>query len=366
MKPGPNVGIYAVGTYLPEAVRKNDWWPEETIQNWRAQAQARVPGTGPGQALPLAVEPNYPGGEVVLRSMGELASDIFVGTRERRVMADGMASSDMETEAARAAIEQSGIAAKDIDLVLTNSLVPDYLGSANACIVQYKLGISNHCLAMGTEGSANSFQQQLLVATEMIRGGGTKYALLIQSAASSRVLSAQHQLSITLGDAATAVVVGRVAEGYGLLGACHRTDGSLNPTAVIGPGAQAWYEAGPNTYRIADERRGRHMLLRIPDFSKEVVLGALKEAGLGPSDVAFYAVHQGAPWVLRATQSYCGLGAARSIDTYPWTASLFAANIPFQLAEGIRTSALRTGDVVAMFSGGNGFSWSGSVLRWGR
>ncbi len=63
------------------------------------------------------------------------------GIRERRVVADDQATSDLAVVAARAALADAGIAASALDLIIVGSATPDMLFPATACLVQERLGV---------------------------------------------------------------------------------------------------------------------------------------------------------------------------------------------------------------------------------
>src|SRR5207247_9447483 len=62
------------------------------------------------------------------------------GIKERRIAAKDEYTSDMAAKAALAAIEQAGISAKEIDLILVATATPDMMFPATACLVQTKIG----------------------------------------------------------------------------------------------------------------------------------------------------------------------------------------------------------------------------------
>src|ERR1700721_4284182 len=62
------------------------------------------------------------------------------GIRERRIAAADEATSDMATKAAIAAMDQAGVDAKEIDLIIVATVTPDMFFPATACWVQKKLG----------------------------------------------------------------------------------------------------------------------------------------------------------------------------------------------------------------------------------
>jgi 3-oxoacyl-[acyl-carrier-protein] synthase-3 len=360
-----SVGIHGTGVYLPPEVRKNQWWPASVIEGWRNRRGGQTTREAISDGDPGDIVPLTDGVRLILARLSDAKSDIFQGAEERRVMPAGMLSSDMEASAAREAIMASKVDPEDIDLLLTHSYCPDLLNVPNACIVHRKLGLQERCFTMSVDGASNSFLLQLALAEQMIASGRSRFALLVQSSASSRLIDASDPSSLWFGDGATAVVVGPVARGKGILGQSHHTDGTLSRTIVCGVPGREWYDEGRCILYMMDPLEGRRMILTIADYSKQAIHAALAQAKLRAEDVRFYASHQGTFWLRALTQEYTGLLGASSADTFAQTTSLVAANIPLLLAEGQRRGSLNDGDPVVLFSGGSGITWSAVVLRWG-
>jgi 3-oxoacyl-[acyl-carrier-protein] synthase-3 len=350
-----SVGLLGVATYLPPETRGNDWWPRETTERW-LRARVAPPHPAPGE-LTAAMER-------VLRAMAEQAVDPFQGVVERRVMPGGMTSVEMEAHAAERAIANAGIDRREIDVLLSHTAVPEYLLSNSACALHHRLGLAPACFAIQAEASGHSFLMQLTLAEYMIAGGRARYALLVQSSAASRLLDPEDPQSPLFGDGAAAVVVGP-SDGAGLLATVHRTDGSHPRALVASVRGGRWYDPGQIVLHRADLAAARQVFLETADRAIEVVSSALREAGVAPSDVDFFAVHQGTPWLRRVTQESIGLARARSVDTFATTGYLFGASIPLVLEEAQRRGALERGDLVVMHGGGVGATYGASVLRWG-
>ncbi len=351
-----NVGILGIGTYLPPEVRTNDWWPKEVVARWSEKA---VRGEARAQSENVTEEER-----AILRAQAESQNDPFRGARERRVMPEGMLSVDMEVAAAEDALSRCNVAPAEIDLLLVQSAIPDYLDTNSAALVHHRLGLKSECYSLLVEAVCNSFQMQLALAIAMIRAGSASKALLVQSCAISRVLPYDEAYSTAFGDAATAVVVGEVEPGFGVLSQHHRTDGSFDGALVTGQADGWWWESGRSVLYSRERAAAFRMLLEARDMARTVALPALAAAGLTPSDVNFYAGHQATCWFRAVTQAGLGLENARALDTFPWAGSVFGANLPLVLASAMRENMLSRGDVVLMFSGGSGVSVSGTVLRW--
>src|SRR5689334_8625015 len=106
-----NIGILAVGVHLPENVRRNDHWPRELVEKWRAKTAARMKRTDDAFASQASE-----GTRLVLDAMRALGDDPFQGIVERRAMGPNATAADMEAAAAREAIARSGIDPALIDV----------------------------------------------------------------------------------------------------------------------------------------------------------------------------------------------------------------------------------------------------------
>lgn len=349
------VGLLGIATHLPALVRRNDWWPAATVERWLA-ARPAPPRPAPGELTPAMAR--------VLAAMAEQAVDPFQGVVERRVLADGAAATDMEADAAERAIARAGIDRGEIDILLTHTAVPEYLLSNSACVLHHRLGLAPSCLAIQAEASGHSFLIQLTLAEQMIATGRARCALLVQSSVASRLIDPDDPHSPLLGDGAAAVVVGPARDG-GLLATVHRTDGSHPRALVASVRGGRWYDTGRIVLHRADPEAARRVFLETADRAVEVVAAALREAEVEPGDVAFFAVHQGTPWLRRVTQETIGLHRAGSVDTFATTGYLFGASIPLVLETAQRQAMLKSGDLVVMHGGGVGATYGACVLRWG-
>jgi 3-oxoacyl-[acyl-carrier-protein] synthase-3 len=352
-----NLGICGIGVALPDAIRKNDVWPESIVQTWRDR-QVWSPGDD-DRDVELTE-----GMRRSIEAMNEYRDDPFQGAEERCVLPPDAMVADLETQAAERALAAAEIDRGQIDFLLSYSMVPDYLMVPSACIIHENLGLKSDCFAMAVDAVCNSFQMQLGLAEQMIRGGRS-YGLLVQSSAIWRATEEDKPYSASFGDGATAVVVGPSRRGRGLLAQAHRVDGSQHRALVCTVPGKRWWEEGRIVAHPLEKSTARMMFLKLADRGRDVVLDALNRAGFGPEDVQFYAAHQATIWFRRVTQEHIGLTNAKSIDTFPHAGTLSAANLPFVLATAEKQGVLSDGDLVAMYSGGTGMTWSASVLRWG-
>jgi len=351
------VGILGLGMCLPPTIRGNDWWPADIVQRW-----SKMPP--PANVRPVSVP--TPGMRAVVEAHSKTRSDVFQGTAQRHVLTDDETLLDLEERAARMAMDRAGIDASGIDLVLTCTTPNAYQLTNSACELHERLNIPAECFTLNTDGAQHAFLLQLALAESMIVAGRARTALLVQSSGLSRMLDREDQLSLVFGDGATAVVVGAVAESFGILSSVNRTDGRHPNTLVGSVRGKHWYEDGRVFLHMNDPIGMGDILLRTVDVSRESIETALARAHVAPGDIDVFAMHQGMPWLRHLVQDQAGLTKARAVDTFRATAHLFAAFVPSTLFAAERDGILTSGDLVVIAGGGNGMTYGATVMRWGR
>lgn len=352
------VRILGLGSYLPDNVRRNQDWPVELVAQWQS-------GTwSPERAQRALDDVGGDGAKRILEAMAELASDPFQGAKERRYLPEGMLAVDMEEAAANAALEDAGVDRNQIEFLLGSTMIPDLCGTSNAGALHLRLGLPQDCFVLTTDAGCNSFQMQLALARSFIASGRYRMGLLTQSSAISRVNPLEQPFSVNFGDGATAVVVGPGTQGSGLLSQVHRADGTINRAIVCSvPGAD-WWEEGRIVSTILDREAARKMLLTICDVAQELFPRAFEEAGVAAKDIDFFAGHQATAWWRRVVQEHLGLESARSVDTFEHAGTISSANLPLILQQAEATGLLSPGDLVAMYQGGTGATYTASIYRW--
>lgn len=359
------VGITGLGVALPEARRPNGWWAGKLAvrdETKRRDALALERSTG-GAANPLAPE--------IQAAMAKLSpDDPFRGSKNRRVLDDALDSSDLEVEAARAAMADAGVAPEDVDLVLVHSLVPDRLIPSNAPAVQDKCGLGR-AVAWSLDVGCASFQAQLVTATALIHAGHYKNALLVQSHVGSRSVDPSTSPSPGFGDAAAAMVVSAVPAHHGLVSHWSRTDGSLREGIVMAPvvdgkPVREWWTATGGAPQLASFAPdvGKAAGLRAPDFCREASFAALRTAEVSVDEIDLYVGNQSMAWFVEACRLALGIPAEKVVDTWDELSNVGDAAIGVNLAAARSAGKLKSGDRVLCYSPSAGFTRSAVVLRW--
>jgi 3-oxoacyl-[acyl-carrier-protein] synthase-3 len=347
-----------MGSYLPPEVRQNDYWPPEVVAGWTQRLADIVPRSE------RYVDHVTDGVRLSAHALSELASDPFQGAVERRVLAPDLVSSDMEAAAARSALAAAGAEAAGVDLLLTHSMVPDYMCNSQAAIVHHKVGLSPGIPALALDVVCTSIVFQLSIAEKFIRAGEAAQALLTQSSACTRLMPKELPYSPWHGDAGTAAIVRAVEPGLGLLGTAFRTDGSLTGAFVATVPNRRWHEDGSVIAWSDNKPAARRMQLQGADIAARLIDEALARAGVAAGEVQFFACHQPTVWLRRVVQAHAGLVNAKSCDTFAWTGSISSSNIGLQLEVGVRDGLLKKGMPVVLFTMASGMTAAAGVMRW--
>src|SRR5215213_11141717 len=139
------------------------------------------------------------------------------GIRERRVVSPGESTSTLSTAAGRRALEQAGLAASEIDLIILATCTPDRPFPATACTVQANLGIPR-AAAFDLAAACSGFVYGLNVATSMIRSGAAHNILFIAADIFTHYINWNDRNTCVLfGDGAGAVVLQPSEQPRGLL-----------------------------------------------------------------------------------------------------------------------------------------------------
>ena len=361
------IGIIGLGRYLPPKIRTNDHWSLDAFREFQRSGNADLDLGVTSSELQLQLKSSE-AGRIAVEEMGRWKDDPFHGAFQRRVADKDIRSSDMEVEAAKDALANAGLEPNDIDLMLLNSFLPDQAVPGNCGVVHSRVGLRQSAPAIEVDGVCGSFPFQLQLAAAYLSSGSGKYALLVQSALQSRIADDRNPLSTTFGDAATAVVLGPVAENRGVLSCVSATDGHYAGVAVLAAENHApWYatDGARLVPGSMDAKRTKEVIFRAGEMAAESVGRALQEAQLAASDVSFFTSHQTIAAFSAICRKAAGLGHTKTLDSFRSFGSVSACAIPLNLGIAQQEGLLRSGDVAAVFTTGSGFNWSAALLRWG-
>lgn len=280
------------------------------------------------------------------------------GIRSRYIAGEGETTASLATDAARAALENAGIDASEVGLIVLATATPDQTFPSSATKVQAALGI-NDCVAFDVHAVCTGFLYAVSVADAMIRAGTTRTALVIGAETFSRILDWEDRTTCVLfGDGAGALVL-RGEEGErGILATKLHADGRHNDLLFVDGGPSTTGTVGK--LRMKGREVFRHAVVNLADVLKEV----LSAASLSPGDVDWVVPHQANARILDATAKKLDLPPSKVVVTVDRHANTSAASVPLALDAAVKDGRINRDDIVVLEAMGGGFTWGAAVLRY--
>ena len=314
---------------------------------------------GSGSALPAKVVTN-----AELAQRVDTTDEWIVertGIRQRYIAGEGETTSSLATEAARAALEDAGIDAKSIDLIVLATATPDNTFPATATKVQDALGC-NGGIAFDVAAVCSGFLYALTTADSLIRTGTAKRALVIGAETFSRILDWEDRTTCVLfGDGAGAVVLEASetddAKGAGLLGSRLHADGGQHDLLYV--------DGGPSTTQTVGHlrMRGREVFRHAVVNLAEVLGEVLEDSGISADEIDWVVPHQANKRILDATAKKLGIASEKVIVTVDQHANTSAASVPLAFDVARRDGRIKSGDLVMFEAMGGGFTWGACLAR---
>lgn len=285
------------------------------------------------------------------------------GIAQRHVAAEGEKTSDLAVEAARKALDNAGLPASEVDLIVCATSTPDETFPATATRVQYRLGIRQGA-AFDVQAVCSGFVYALAVADNFIRTGMARNVLVIGAETFSRILDwSDRGTCVLFGDGAGALLLqSRPATGEadepGILSTHIYSDGQHHDALYVDGGPSSTGTVGH--LRMQGREVFRHAVVRM----SEAVDVALEENGLKDSDIDWLVPHQANVRIIDSMAKRLGLPSERVVVSVDRHANTSAASIPLALCEAVEDGRIEKGDLILMDAMGGGFTWGSALLRW--
>lgn len=288
------------------------------------------------------------------------------GIKERRILEEGKATSDMAIEASKKALGDANLDPSDIDLVIVATMTGDMITPSTACVVQDKLGCIN-AAAFDISAACSGFIYGLSVAYGLIKSNVYKNVLLIGSEAMSRILDWEDRgTCILFGDGAGAAVISEVPEGRGILEMELGSDGSGKDSLLIPSGGSR----SPVNQKTLDDRE-QYLRMEGSEVFKFAVRkidqtckNLLKKSGLEADDIDLFIPHQANTRIIDSAVKKLKIPREKTFVNLDKYGNMSAASIPVALDEALKQGKISDGDNILLVGFGGGLTWGSSILKW--
>ncbi|SDC21076.1 beta-ketoacyl-ACP synthase III [Ruegeria marina] len=315
---------------------------------------------GVGHYLPARVVPNSEFEKTLDTSDEWIRSRS--GIERRHFSAEGETTSDLATNAAKAALDDAGMSADQIDAIILATSTADLTFPSAATMVQARLGMTGG-FAFDVQAVCAGFVYALSNANALIVSGQARRVLVIGAETFSRIMDwTDRSTCVLFGDGAGAVVLEAeegtgTPEDRGILAVDLNSDGRYRDLLYVDGGVST---QTTGYLRMQGNQVFRHAVEKLAQTAEN----ALEKAGLSSSDVDWIVPHQANIRIIQGTAKKMGLPMEKVVITVQDHGNTSAASIPLALSVGKQRGQIKKGDLVVTEAIGGGLAWGAVVLRW--
>lgn len=321
---------------------------------------------GSGSYAPEKVVPNSYFNEILGEDVDTwLRENLTI--RERRWCEPDQSTADLCVRAAKNALENAGITAEQLNLLIVATDTPEYISPSTASVVQYRIGAVN-AGTFDLNTACAGFVTALDTASKFIKADDNyEYILVIGAYAMSKYLDLTDKKTVTLfADGAGAVV----------LKAETNTDKGFMTSSLYTEGQYAdWMGiyAGGTHMPVTNEVVGNkdHLLKFVKKFPKEInpvtwtkmISESCRRVNIKPTDITFFMLTQiniNTIWETLDNLKTDRSKAPTIMDRYGYTGS---AAIPMVFDEVWRQGKIKEGDIVCFMGSGGGLAFANALFK---
>lgn len=280
------------------------------------------------------------------------------GIEQRYIAGDGEFTSTLAAGAVMEAIQDAGIEASTIDLIIVATTTPDDTMPATATKVQHRIGAKN-AAAFDMNAACSGFVYAMTTANSFIVSGAARRVLVIGAETYSRIMDWNDRSTCVLfGDGAAALLLEATEGEHGILSSKIYTDGAFTHQLNTSGGVSTTQHAGFLT--MAGKEIFRHASSKMP----EAVTLAMESLGLSLDAIDWLVPHQANQRILASVAQKLAISEERVISTVAKHANTSAASIPLALYAGVKDGRIQRGQLIACPALGAGLTWGCTVIRW--
>ena len=282
------------------------------------------------------------------------------GIIERRYASAEETVSSMASIAAKRALEDAGVEASDIDLVVVATFTHRYATPSAAAEVSALVGATN-AAAVDVGAACAGFAYAVALADGAVRAGTAKKVLVIGAEKISEVINFDDRgTAFLFGDGAGAVVIGETPE-QGIGPTVWGADGSQMTAIIMEPDT---FSAATQQVQSLLTMQGQSVFRWAISSMGDVCHRALEAAGVTPHDIAAFVPHQANMRITNSLIQRLGfpetVAVARDIESAGNTS---AASIPLALDRLRQDGQVASGDLILLVGFGAGLAFAAHVAR---
>ena len=314
---------------------------------------------GTGSALPEKVVANQELEELVE------TTDEWIRSRtgiEKRHIAVTETTTSMAVEASKRAMENAGVSADEIDLIIVGTVSGDMCFPSTACQIQDAI-LAKNATAFDINAACAGFLFGITIADAYMKSGMAKTALVVGAETLSKMMDWKDRGTCVLfGDGAGAAVVKE--DQTGIMSIVQGSDGTKgcaltcrnrevnNPFVKNGSEPDHTRMDGQSVYKFA--------VKTVPVAIAE----ALEKAGVSADQVKYFLLHQANIRIIEAVAKKMNQPIEKFPTNLQECGNISAGSVPVLLDFVNQQGKLIKGDKIVLAGFGAGLTWGAAVLTW--
>jgi 3-oxoacyl-[acyl-carrier-protein] synthase-3 len=350
------VGIRSLAVSFPRTVRTNDYW-RQNHPELIAQAEQK----SLSKAFSIAASTQDSKANLWSQEMLPYLSDPFRGTVERRVLAPGESSLDIEYQAAKEALDAAKLDASDVDLIILASMFPEKIIPGNAVFLAGKLEIQSPAWNIESmcAGGLVAFQ----TACALVRSGEYRNILIVASCSYSRYFDDRDTLSFFAGDGAAAFIVSSLKTNQGILGT--KIVNSFETCETFFNELVIDSQNNPRMFIKASKDASKTIPHTVEKFIRPCCEGAAALAGVTLDEIDFFVFNTPTAWYANFCACVLGIDPERTINIYPQYGNIGVVLPLAALYHAAQSGKIQEDSLVLVYNRGYSANVVAVVMRWG-
>ena len=292
-------------------------------------------------------------------------SDEWIKSRtgiEARHLATEETTTSLAIEASKLALENAGVEAEELDLIIAATVSSDHIIPTLSCEVQSALCAVN-ATAFDIGAACSGFLFALSTVQAYMMSGQCKKALILGAEVLSKIMDWNDRSTCVLfGDGAGAAVIS--AEDTGIMSVVHGSDGAKgmvlacdnrpvnNPYKKTTADLSYVSMNGQEVYKFA--------VRTVPKCIEQ----ALEQAGVTADEISCFILHQANRRIIEAVAKRL----KQPIEKFPMNlmecGNISAASVPILLDNVNRHGMIEKEEKIVLAGFGAGLTWGAAVLTW--
>lgn len=288
------------------------------------------------------------------------------GVKERRIVDEKTACSDLVITATKQALLQANLKASDLDTIIVGTSSPDTPFPATACWVQKGLGISGS-VAFDVSAGCTGFLYAFEIAANLIATGKSKKVLVAGVEILSKITNYEDRSTCVLfGDGAGVCILVPTEEDRGIMSSNWGADGNLAELLYQPAGGSRI----PATCETVEKKlhtihmAGNEVFKNAVREMETASLKALQDANLSENDIDLFIPHQANIRIIDATIKRAKIPIEKTSITIHKYGNMSTATIPVALYEAYHEGRIKDNNKILFAAFGAGFTWAAMILKW--